>query len=59
MLNKKFQKWFNLQKKQNRIKVKVKKLKNLNNWYFNKNKIFHKSKKFFKIVGISVKSNLE
>ena len=49
MLNKRFQKWFNLQKKQNRIKVKVKELKNLNNWYFDKNNIFHKSKKFFKI----------
>ena len=59
MLNKRFQKWFNLQKKQNRIKVKVKELKNLNNWYFDKNNIFHKSKKFFKIVGISVKSNFE
>ena len=58
MLNKNFQKWLKSQKKQNKIKVKIKKLDNLNNWYFNKNSIFHKSKKFFKIVGIDVKSNL-
>tara|TARA_X000000950_G_scaffold164859_1_gene201432 strand:+ start:3946 stop:5214 length:1269 start_codon:yes stop_codon:yes gene_type:complete len=57
MLNKKFQKWFNLQKQQNKITIKVKELKNLNSWYFNENKIFHKSKKFFKILGINVKSN--
>ena len=58
MLNKNFQKWLKSQKKQNKIKVKIKKLDNLNNWYFNKNSIFHKSKKFFKIIGIDVKSNL-
>ncbi len=58
MLNKNFQKWFNLQKRQNKIFVKYKKLNNLNNWFFNKKYIYHKSKKFFKIVGIEVKSNL-
>jgi len=58
MLNKDFQKWFNLQKKQNKIVVKIKNLKDLNNWQFNKNLIFHKSKKFFKIIGINVRSSL-
>ena len=58
MLNKNFQKWLKSQKRQKKIKVKIKKLDNLNNWYFNKNSIFHKSKKFFKIIGIDVKSNL-
>lgn len=58
MLNKNFQKWLKSQKRQNKIKVKIKKLDNLNNWYFDKNSIFHKSKKFFKIIGIDVKSNL-
>ena len=58
MLNKNFQKWFKLQKKNNKIKVKIKKLDILNNWYFSKDSIFHESKKFFKIIGIDVKSNL-
>ena len=58
MINKNFQKWFKLQKKNNKIKVKIKKLDNLNNWYFSKDSIFHESKKFFKIIGIDVKSNL-
>ena len=58
MLNKNFQNWFKLQKKNNKIKVKIKKLDNLNNWYFSKDSIFHESKKFFKIIGIDVKSNL-
>ena len=58
MINKNFRKWFKLQKKNNKIKVKIKKLDNLNNWYFSKDSIFHESKKFFKIIGIDVKSNL-
>ena len=58
MLNKNFQNWFKLQKKHNKIKVRIKKLDNLNNWYFGKNSIFHESKKFFKIIGIDVISNL-
>ena len=59
MLNKNFQKWLNIQKKENKIKVEVKKLKFLNNWNFNNQLIYHCSKKFFKIIGIEVKSNLE
>ena len=59
MLNKNFQKWLNIQKKENKIQVKVKKLKSLNNWNFNNQLIYHCSKKFFKIIGIEVKSNLD
>ena len=59
MLNKNFQKWLNIQKKENKIQVKVKKLKSLINWNFNNQLIYHYSRKFFKIVGIEVKSNLE
>ena len=59
MLNKNFQKWLNIQKKENKIKVEVKKLKFLNNWNFNNQLIYHCSKKFFKIIGIEVKSNLD
>ena len=59
MLNKNFQKWIITQKKENKIQVKVKKLKSLINWNFNNRLIHHYSRKFFKIVGIEVKSNLE
>ena len=57
MLNKNFRKWFNSQKKLNKIKVKIKKLNHLKFWIYNKKFIIHKSKRFFKIVGIEVKSN--
>ena len=59
MLNKNFQKWLNIQKKENKIKVEVKTLKSLKNWNFNNQLIYHYSRKFFKIIGIEVKSNLE
>ena len=36
MLNKNFQKWFNSQKKLNKIKVKIKRLKDLENWNYEK-----------------------
>ena len=57
MLNKNFQKWFNSQKKLNRINVKIKKLNDLENWNYSKKSILHSSQRFFKIVGIEVKSN--
>ena len=57
MLNKNFQKWFNSQKKLNRINVKIKKLNDLENWNYSKKLILHSSQRFFKIVGIEVKSN--
>ena len=38
------------------IKV-LENLSKLNNWKFNKMKIYHQSKKFFQIVGIKVVSN--
>ena len=49
MLNKNFQKWLNTQKKENKIQVKVKKLKSLSNWNFNNQLIYHYSRKFFKM----------
>ena len=58
MLNKNFQKWFNSQKKLNKIRVKIKKLNDLENWNYGEKSIFHISKRFFKIIGIEVKSNL-
>ena len=57
MLNKNFQRWFNSQKKINKIKIKIKRLNDLENWNYTKKLIFHKSQRFFKIIGIEVKSN--
>ncbi len=57
MSNKKFIQWFNLQKKKQQISCKIKYLKDLKYWLKNDNLIHHSSGKFFKIVGIDVKSN--
>ena len=57
MSNKKFIQWFNLQKKKQQISCKIKYLKDLKYWLKNDNLIHHSSGKFFKIVGIEVKSN--
>ena len=57
MINKNFQKWFNSQKKLNKIRVKIKRLNDLENWNYGKKLIFHNSRRFFKIIGIEVKSN--
>ena len=57
MINTKLLKWINFQKKTQFFNVKKKDLINLKEWNFNKNEIYHKSKKFFKIIGIRIKSN--
>jgi len=53
----KFYKWFNYQKKINKFKVKKVKLKEIKNWNVRSDKISHANNKFFKIVGIKVRSN--
>ncbi len=54
---KKFIRWFDYQKKINELKIKQINLKKIDKWKINIDKIYHNSKKFFKIVGIEVKSN--
>ena len=50
-------KWLINQRKKHSLIVKKKDLYKLNNWTFNKKEIYHNSKKFFKIVGLRIKSN--
>ena len=50
-------KWLIKQRKKHSLLVKKKDLYKLNNWVFNKKEIYHNSKKFFKIVGLRIKSN--
>ena len=57
MTNKEIFKWLNSQRKKNFLNVKKKDLLKLDKWVFNKKEIYHKSKKFFKIVGLRIKSN--
>ena len=45
-------------KKKQKISCKIKSLNNLECWIKNDNRIYHSSGKFFKIVGIDVKSNM-
>ena len=53
----KFYKWFNYQKKINKFKVKKVNLREIKNWNVKSDKISHATNKFFKIVGIKVRSN--
>ena len=57
MISQKITKWLKKQGKKHLLKVKIINLSKLNNWKFNKIKIYHQSKKFFQIVGIKVISN--
>ena len=51
------EKWISEQKKKNKINVKKKDLSELESWIISNKKIYHKSKKFFQIIGIRVSSN--
>ncbi len=57
MINRKIKNWLNLQKKNNKIQVKIKSLSTLKRWNYNDKEIYHNSKNFFKIVGIKIKTN--
>ena len=56
-MNLRINKWFKKQKKNNKINVKIISISKINNWFIDKNQITHESKKFFKIIGIKIKTN--
>ena len=49
--------WLKIQKKIQKLNVTKINLNSLKDWKFNEKEIFHKSKRFFKIIGIRIKSN--
>ena len=57
MIKPRINKWLSNQKKKHTLKVDIVNLNKLKKWKFNKVNISHNSKKFFKIIGIRVKSN--
>jgi oxidase EvaA len=57
MINQKFTRWFNSQKRKNKLSIKIINLNQIKNWNYSDDCIQHKSKKFFKIIGIKVISN--
>jgi oxidase EvaA len=57
MISQKINNWLKKQKKKHKLKVKVIKLKDIVKWKIDNSKIYHKTKKFFKIVGIKVLTN--
>ena len=57
MTNKNILNWLNNQKKKQFLLVKKIDLNKLSKWIYNKKEIYHKSKKFFKIAGVRIKSN--
>ena len=57
MLSKKINNWLKVEKNKNKISVKVISLSKLDKWNYTKTKISHRSGKFFKIIGLKVKTN--
>ena len=57
MISQKIKNWLKKQKKKHKLKIKVIKLKDIDKWKIDNSKIYHKTKKFFKIVGIKVLTN--
>ena len=57
MINKNLSKWLKIQRKKQFLNVKKIDLSKLTKWVYDKKEIYHKSKKFFKIVGIRIESN--
>ena len=57
MISQKIKNWLKKQKKNHKLKIKVIKLKDIDKWKIDNSKIYHKTKKFFKIVGIKVLTN--
>ena len=56
-MNLKLSSWFKAQQKINKINISFVDFPNIKNWTANNNEIFHNSKKFFKIIGVKVKTN--
>ena len=50
-------KWIKKQKATQKIKVNEIKISNLVKWRYDKKKIFHSSNKFFRIIGVEIKTN--
>ena len=57
MINSQLYTWLKIQKKIQKLNVTKVNLNSLKDWKFNKKEIFHKSKRFFKIIGVRIKSN--
>ena len=57
MINKQILKWLNQQRRKQLLIINKIDLSKLQKWVFNKKKIYHESKRFFRIVGIKINSN--
>ena len=57
MKNLKFDIWFTREKKINKLKVKVVNISKIDDWNINKKEIIHKTKKFFKVIGVKINTN--
>ncbi len=57
MINKQILKWLNQQRRKQLLIINKIDLFKLQKWVFNEKKIYHESKRFFRIVGIKINSN--
>ena len=58
MINKNVSKWLSNQRRKQQLTIKKIDLSKLTKWVYGKKEIYHKSKRFFKIAGIRIYSNL-
>ena len=57
MITKKFKNWIAEQRNKQKIKIKLTKISELDKWKLDNKKLYHLSKRFFKIIGINIKTN--
>ena len=57
MISQKIRKWLKIQKQKHKLSVKLINLDAISQWHFYNSTIGHKTKKFFKITGLKIKSN--
>ena len=57
MVSQKIKDWLSNQKKIHKLTIKNIQLKNIDKWIIDQSQVYHISKKFFKIVGIKIRTN--
>ncbi len=57
MIKKKYKNWITEQRNKQKIKIKITKISELDKWKLDDKKLYHLSKRFFKIIGINIKTN--
>ena len=57
MISQKISEWLKIQKQKHKLSVKLINLDAISQWDYHNSTIRHKTRKFFKITGLKIKSN--